>query len=157
VPAFCPPRNRLNRKFMQASDLDYELPEAAIAQVPAARREDARLLVDRGHGRQPAHRCIADPPGLLEPGDVLVLNDSRVLPARIQLRRPTGGRVEVLLLEAIAENRWEALARPSRKLGPGMILEGDGAFEVEILADLGEGRWLVEVRGDIDKVGELPL
>ncbi len=110
---------------MRLEDFDYELPEARIAQVPVEPRDAARLLVDRGID-PPEHRHVADLPDLLRPGDVLVVNESRVIPARLRLRRATGGAVEVLLLEpADAEQRrWEALVRPARRLRPGEALHG---------------------------------
>lgn len=104
-------------------DLDYSLPGSAIAQVPLARRDRARLLVyDRGTA---SHRRVCDLPELVGPGDLLVVNDTRVLPARLRLRRATGGAVEVLLVSERAGdegNVWEALVRPSRRLRPGEIV-----------------------------------
>ena len=141
---------------MDVSDLDYVLPPEAIAQAPLPVRDQARLLVDRGAGRPPEHRRVADLAALLDPGDLLVVNDSRVLPARLALRRPGGGRAEVLLLEQRSGCRWEALARPSRKLGAGTTLTGDG-IRVVVAEELGEGRWLVDVDGDIEGQGEMPL
>jgi S-adenosylmethionine:tRNA ribosyltransferase-isomerase len=141
---------------MDVSDLDYVLPPEAIAQVPLAERDAARLLVDRGAGEPPDHRRVADLAEVLRPGDLLVVNDTRVLPARLALRRPGGGRAEVLLLEHKAGCRWEALARPSRKLTPGLRLMGDGVSATAV-EDLGEGRWLVDVEGDVDEGGEVPL
>lgn len=142
---------------MDVSDLDYSLPEGAIAQEPPARREDARLLVDRGAGNPPEHRTAADLPDLLRAGDILVVNDTRVLPARLLLHKATGGAVEVLLLERFDDDRWEALVRPSRKVAPGTLLQGTGDLRVEILTDRGEGRWCVAVDGDIDSAGAMPL
>lgn len=121
-------------------DIDYELPPASIAQTPLADRSSARLLVDRGTSVE--HRTVADLPDLLLPGDLLVVNDTRVLPARLPLRRDTGGAVEVLLLEERDDGRWEALVRPSKKLAPGSLVHADG-LAVEIGEDLGEGRRLV--------------
>ena len=103
---------------MDASELDYELPPERIAQHPIEPRDAARLLVDLGPGQPPAHRCVAELPDLLAPGDLLVVNDTRVIPARLQLRKPTGGAVEVLLLERRPEGHWEALVRPSRRVAP---------------------------------------
>jgi S-adenosylmethionine:tRNA ribosyltransferase-isomerase len=112
-------------------EFDYPLPEAAIAQVPAEPREAARLLVALVPGRPPIHRGIADLPELLSPGDVLVLNDSRVIPARLHLQKRTGGQVEVLLLSparSAVEGEWEALVRPGRRVPPGTVLQlADGA------------------------------
>ena len=141
---------------MDADAVDYQLPDTAIAQSPLADREAARLLVDRGPGAVVEHRHVGDLADLLGPGDLLVVNDSRVLPGRLRLQRPTGGTVEVLLLERQDEARWEALARPSRKVRPGMRLTGPG-IAVDALDDLGDGQWLVAVSGDVEQAGEVPL
>lgn len=141
---------------MDASALDYHLPDTAIAQSPLADRAAARLLVDRGAAARPEHRHVRDLPDLLVPGDVLVVNDSRVLPARLQLQRPTGGAAEVLLLERRPDGSWDALVRPSRKLRPGMRLTG-GAVTVDVGDAIGDGQWRVWVEGDLDAVGEMPL
>lgn len=98
-------------------DIDYELPESAIAQTPVEPRDAARLLVD--HGDSVEHARFADLPRFLGPGDVVVVNDTRVLPARIVFERPTGGHGEILLLEELRAGWWEALARPSAKLAAG--------------------------------------
>src|SRR5262245_20540169 len=108
---------------MQLADYDYELPIERIAQTPIEPRDAARLLVDHGSA-PPEHRHVSYLPDLLEPGDLLVLNDSRVSPARLHLRRRTGAAVELLLLEPRDEQHrvWEALARPARKLRDGESL-----------------------------------
>jgi S-adenosylmethionine:tRNA ribosyltransferase-isomerase len=142
---------------MDVSDLDYPLPEAAIAQEPAEGRETARLLVDRGSTRPPDHLRVADLPDVLRRGDLLVVNDSRVLPARLHVRKATGGAVEVLLLERQEDGSWEALVRPSRRVVPGLQLTGRGDVTVDVVAELGEGRWRLMVSGDIDGGGEMPL
>jgi S-adenosylmethionine:tRNA ribosyltransferase-isomerase len=143
---------------------DYPLPPERIAQHPTAERDSARLLVDQGPGQQPQHCYVRDLPELLEPGDLLVVNDTRVLPARLALYRTTGGAVEVLLLERHADGTWEALVRPSRKLKPGEIVSpepnrGSGSADggttglgpadvgIEIGEDLGEGRRRVRFVG----------
>jgi S-adenosylmethionine:tRNA ribosyltransferase-isomerase len=141
---------------MESAAFDYELPAAAIAQEPLEPRDAARLLVDRGPGRPPEHRHVADLPDLLRPGDLLVVNDTRVRAARLRLRRPTGGAAEVLLLRDLGDDEWEALVRPSRRLAPGSVLEGDGVV-VRVGADLGEGRRLVVVDGDPAPSAEVPL
>jgi len=141
---------------MDAAALDYTLLDTAIAQSPLADRAAARLLVDRGPEAAPEHRHVRDLPDLLEPGDVLVVNDTRVLPARLRLQRPSGGAVEVLLLERDPDGAWEALVRPSRKVRPGMTLTGAGVT-VDVLDELGDGQWRVRVDGDVDAAGEMPL
>ncbi|HVE46339.1 MAG TPA: tRNA preQ1(34) S-adenosylmethionine ribosyltransferase-isomerase QueA [Acidimicrobiales bacterium] len=112
---------------------DYPLPAEAIAQEPAEPRESARLLV-AGAGGEVTHRHVRDLPDLLHTGDVLVVNETRVLPARLHLRKPTGGQVEVLLLEPLQTNghsdaageAWSALVRPGKRVAPGTrLLAGD--------------------------------
>ncbi len=124
---------------MKSSELDYDLPPGLIAQHPAERRDESRLLVyDRAVGR-PRHRRFGDLPA--EVGDALVVvNDTRVVPARIPIENPKG---EVLLLEALGDGQWEALARPTRRLRAGRRYGG-----VELLEHLGEGRWRVRLGGD---------
>ena len=147
------------------ADLDYDLPPDAIAQSPSPLRDQARLLVDSVSGL--SHLRVSDLPELLGPGDAVVVNDTRVLPARLRMRRVTGGAVEVLLLHERADGDWEALVRPSRRLRPGEVVAPDtGATgaTVEIRDDLGEGRRVVRVHtGErpllkvLDEVGAVPL
>lgn len=127
---------------MDIAEVDYELPESAIAQTPAEPRDSARLLIDGGPGAQPTHGHITDLPSLVGPGDVVVVNTTRVLPARLHLTKATGGAVEVLLLEPVepTERRWEALVRPSRKVAPGTTLVAGDDLSVTVDDDLGEGR-----------------
>ena len=143
---------------MRASELDYDLPAELIAQHPATRRDASRLLVaDRATGAV-RHRKFSDLPEEVG-GYLTVVNDTRVVPARLHLRRSTGGAVEVLLLEPVGDGIWEALARPSRRLRPGERLEpGDTVSRgssVELVGALGGGRWRVRVVGE--PPGELPL
>src|SRR3954463_170905 len=98
---------------MDTAALDYHLPASAIAQTPAEPRDAARLLVDRGPGAPPAHRHAFDLPELLRAGDLVVVKGPRATPARLRVRRPTGGAAEVLLLEPAADGTWRALVRPS--------------------------------------------
>ena len=135
---------------MKTSELDYELPPELIAQRPLERRDESRLLVFDRETDAVEHRHFRDLGSLLVPETLVVVNDTRVLPARLLLERPTGGRTEVLLLERAEGDVWEALARPSRKLRPGMALG-----PVELLEDLGEGRWRLRLTGEPD--GETPL
>jgi S-adenosylmethionine:tRNA ribosyltransferase-isomerase len=150
---------------VQIADFDYGLPEARIAQTPIEPRDAAKLLVDRGSA-VPEHRQVSDLPGLLRDGDLLVLNETRVIPARLRLHRITGGAAEVLLLEPWDADRrtWEALVRPGGKLAVGEILLADGEPLVRMgeRTPAGDTFW-VELVGDDDPVvllerhGELPL
>jgi S-adenosylmethionine:tRNA ribosyltransferase-isomerase len=142
---------------MDVAALDYDLPEDAIAQVPVEPRDAARLLVDDGPGRPPRHHVVADLPDLLLPGDLVVVNDTRVRRARLRLRRPGGGAAEVLLLDPGEGGRWEALVRPGRKLRPGTRLEGPGGLVAVVGDDLGDGRRVVTIEGDVEAAGEVPL
>ena len=143
---------------MRASELDYDLPAELIAQHPATQRDASRLLVaDRATGAV-RHRTFSDLPEEVG-GYLTVVNDTRVVLARLHLRRSTGGAVEVLLLEPVGDGIWEALARPSRRLRPGERLEpGDTVSRgssVELVGALGGGSWRVRVIGE--PRGELPL
>src|SRR5437763_2936551 len=131
---------------MKTAELDYELPPELIAQHPAERRDASRLLVYERASGTVRHRVFADLPDELR-GELVVVNDTRVLPARIPIERPRG---EVLLLERAGDGLWEGLARPTRRLRAGTRY-GD----VELLEHLGEGRWLMRVHGQ--PVGETPL
>jgi S-adenosylmethionine:tRNA ribosyltransferase-isomerase len=133
---------------MRSSELDYELPRELIAQRPAAPRDRSRLLVfDRATGEL-RHRVFADLPH--EVGSALVVvNDTRVVPSRLLVRRASGGAAEVLLLEPAGDRLWEALARPSRRLRAGeVLLGGDGRPAVELVAAIGDGRWQVRLEGE---------
>jgi S-adenosylmethionine:tRNA ribosyltransferase-isomerase len=151
---------------MLLSDFDYELPDDRIAQTPVEPRDAARLLVDRGSAA-PEHHHVRDLPDILRPGDLVVVNETKVIPARLALRRATGGRAEVLMLEPLDGERkvWEALVRPARKLKPGERLEApDGAAVVEIGERTPAGdTFTVTVLGSVDSLdvladhGEMPL
>ncbi|MGI8662339.1 MAG: tRNA preQ1(34) S-adenosylmethionine ribosyltransferase-isomerase QueA [Acidimicrobiales bacterium] len=143
---------------MRTDDLDYELPASAIAQVPAEPRDAARLLVEHGPGRALEHRRVCELPSLVGPGDVVVVNDTRVRRARLRCRRATGGRVEVLLVTELGAGRWEALVRPGRRIRDGDVLRAeDGAVNVTVVADLGHGLRAVALDGDPETVGDVPL
>jgi S-adenosylmethionine:tRNA ribosyltransferase-isomerase len=131
---------------MEARELDYDLPLELIAQHPAERRDESRLLVfDRATGTV-GHHVFRELPQLV--GALAVVNDTRVVPARIALERPRG---EVLLLEQVDGNVWEALARPTRRLRAGRRYGS-----VELLEHLGEGRWRVRLDAEPDGVAPLP-
>jgi S-adenosylmethionine:tRNA ribosyltransferase-isomerase len=133
---------------MRVSELEYDLPPALIAQHPESRRDESRLLVYERVSEVVDHRRFAELPDVLPGGELAVVNDTRVVPARIPIERPRG---EVLLLERLAEDGlWEGLARPTRRLKPGARY---GA--VELLEHLGEGRWRLRLHGE--PAGETPL
>jgi S-adenosylmethionine:tRNA ribosyltransferase-isomerase len=133
---------------MNASELDYDLPPELIAQRPLARRDDSRLLVYRRDTDEIGHAVFRDLPGQLPAGTLSVVNDTRVVPARIAIERPRG---EVLLLEPLGGGEWEGLARPTRRLRAG---ERYGA--VELLEHLGEGRWRLRLEGEPAGAPPLP-
>jgi S-adenosylmethionine:tRNA ribosyltransferase-isomerase len=135
---------------MDTALLDYELPPELIAQRPAEPRDSSRLLVFRRDSATIEHRSFSELPDVIE-DELVVVNDSRVVPARLRLRRATGGSVELLLLEATrADGLWEALARPARRLRV-----GERVGPVDLVEPLGEGRWLVRLDGE--PKGETPL
>jgi S-adenosylmethionine:tRNA ribosyltransferase-isomerase len=131
---------------MDTAELEYELPEELIAQRPAERRDDSRLLVYDRASRDVRHRRFAELPGELH-GELVVVNDTRVVAGRIPLESPRG---EVLLVEQLDGDLWEGLARPTRKLEPGRRY-GD----VELLEHLGDGRWRLRLTGE--PAGRTPL
>jgi S-adenosylmethionine:tRNA ribosyltransferase-isomerase len=136
---------------METSALEYDLPPELIAQRPVERRDESRLLVyDRASG-DIRHRRFSELADELSQDELVVVNDTRVIPARLHLRRPGGGEAEVLLLENVGpDGIWEGLARPSRRLRPGQRLG-----PVELLEPLGEGRWRLRLEGE--PAGEAPL
>jgi S-adenosylmethionine:tRNA ribosyltransferase-isomerase len=140
---------------------DYDLPADRIAQVPAEPRDSARLLVALDPTGPEEHRRVSDLPELLGPGDLLVVNETRVNPARLHLEKGTGGRVEVLLLEPVSGGCWQALVRPSRRVSPGTVLLAGGrpALEAGPVLDGGDGRRLVTVldQDAVDEAGEVAL
>ena len=152
-------------KPMKKSDYFYNLPPELIAQEPAEPRDHSRLLVMGRETGVLADRHFYDLPDFLNPGDCLILNDSRVLPARLYGRKKdTGASVELLLLHPRGKDRWEVLAGPGRRAKPGNILVfGDGLLEAEVVDVVEEGNRLVEFRYDgnfyqlLERIGEMPL
>jgi S-adenosylmethionine:tRNA ribosyltransferase-isomerase len=132
---------------MEARELDYHLPPELIAQQPAVRRDESRLLVYSRATGEVEHHIFRELPDLLPPAVLAVVNDTRVVPARIPIESPRG---EVLLLEQIGDDLWEALARPTRRLRAGRRYG-----QVELVEHLGEGRWRVRLDGDPG--GQAPL
>lgn len=145
---------------MLTRDFDYELPDEAIAQE-AAPRGESRLLVLDAEGDE-RHRRVGDLPALLRPGDLLVINDTRVLPARLfARRRPGGGRVELLLADKIDDRTWDALAKPGRKAKPGTVLELGPDLTAEVVAKERDGRHRIRfsepVEPHLEDLGHVPL
>lgn len=149
---------------MKTADFNFYLPEELIAQTPLERRDASRLLtLDKTTGTV-SHHHFCDLPRFLRPGDCLVLNNSRVLPARLIGRRPTGGVCEVLLLVDRGEDRWECLVRPGRKLKPGaQVIFGDGQLTATVEAELKDGKREVRFRYQgifleiLEQLGRMPL
>ena len=151
---------------------DYDLPSEAVAQRPTRSRSHARMLVALDDTEPPRHLTVADLPEVLEPGDLLVVNESRVIPARLRLHKATGGAVEVLLVEPVPDETaekgaacWEALIRPGRRVAPGTTLfAGDepacavGGAARSSAAEP-DGRRIVHLfdEGLADSLGEVPL
>lgn len=150
---------------MRLDDFDYHLPDERIAQLPAEPRDSARLLVDQGSSA-PLHRHVSDLGEFLHEGDLLVVNDTKVIPARLRLARATGGAAEVLLLEPLDDDRrtWEAMVRPSKKLHANEELFAGERPLVRVLrrSDAGD-TMIVELVGEGDPLsllqqhGEMPL
>lgn len=149
---------------MKTSDFNFELPEELIAQTPLERRDSSRLLtLDKTTGAV-GHHHFYDLPDFLRPGDCLVLNDSRVLPARLIGHRPTGGTCEVLLLVDRGEGCWECLVRPGKKLRTGaQIIFGQGQLTATIERELEDGKRLVQFHYQgifleiLEELGKMPL
>jgi len=147
---------------MNLNAFDYNLPNSAIAQEPLPVRTDSRLLVDIENQIQ--HSKIFDFPEIIKPGDLIVMNNTRVLPARLYAHKSTGGKVEILLLEETKEeNQWDALVKPSRKIEPGTVFKLGEDLEIEVRDDLGKGlrKVRLNVKGEfiqtLEKHGEMPL
>ena len=149
---------------MKTRDFWYELPEELIAQTPLLQRDSSRLLVlDRENGRV-NHRHFYEILEYLKPGDCLVMNDSRVLPARLLGHRPTGGAVEVLLLRDLGDKKWECLCKPGRKMQPGNeVIFGDGELTATVTDVLEDGNRVVEFHYEgiflevLERLGKMPL
>ena len=150
---------------MKTSDFYYDLPPELIAQTPLEKRDGSRLMtLDRRTG-ETGHRRFYDLPSLLRPGDCLIMNDSRVLPARLLGRRlPGGGACEVLLLADKGENVWECLVRPGRKLRTGARMTfGDGSLAAGVVKEEADGNRLIRFEYEgiflevLERLGKMPL
>ena len=143
---------------MLTSELDYELPEELIAQRPAEPRDTSRLMVVDVSEESISHHTFRELPRFLRPGDALVLNETKVLSARVVAHKTSGGEVELLFLRDL-QGPWEVLARPSKRLKPGLALTVGGE-KLEVVKSLGDGHWVVEgddVRGTLQRSGRMPL
>ena len=149
---------------MKTQDFYYDLPEELIAQTPLEQRDSSRLLVlDKNNGSL-QHRHFFDIIEYLQPGDCLVLNNSRVLPARLIGHRPTGGAVEVLLLRDLGDKKWECLCKPGRKMQPGsQVIFGDGELTATVAEVRDDGNRVVEFHYEgiflevLEHLGKMPL
>ncbi len=149
---------------MKTHDFFYELPEELIAQTPLQQRDSSRLMVLNRKTGAIEHRHFYDIVDYLRPGDCLVLNDSRVLPARLLGHRPTGGAVEVLLLRDLGDKRWECLCKPGRKMREGdQVIFGDGELTATVRTVCEDGNRIVEFHYDgiflevLERLGKMPL
>ena len=151
--------------MMKLSQYDYELPEDLIAQEPAPRRDMSRLMVLRRDQTELEHRMFCDLAGYLREGDTIVVNDTKVIPARLMgTKLGTDTVIEVLLLNKVTGDRWETLVRPGRRVPPGtVIIFGDGSLQAQVLDYTGFGGRLVEFMYQgkftqlLDRFGRLPL
>ncbi|MGM9615633.1 MAG: tRNA preQ1(34) S-adenosylmethionine ribosyltransferase-isomerase QueA [Oscillospiraceae bacterium] len=149
---------------MKTSDFMYDLPEELIAQTPAEKRDSSRLMVLDKQTGEIEHRHFYDLPTYLRPGDCLVLNDSRVIPARLFGTRPTGGAVEVVLLKDLGEGRWECLSRPGKKMRPGTeVTFGDGELTAVVEEVCPDGNRILRFSYEgifleiLEHLGHMPL
>ena len=149
---------------MKKSDFYFDLPEELIAQTPIEKRDTSRLLVLNKNTGAIDHKHFFDLPDYLNEGDVLVLNNSRVLPARLIGCRPTGGAVELVLLKDLGDNNWECLSRPGRKTKPGQkIIFGEGELTAEVIKTCDGGNRIVHFTFEgiflevLEKLGRMPL
>jgi len=151
----------MNGTRLRVDDFDYDLPEDAIAQAPVEPRDASRLLVlERASGRV-SHARFSAVGEWLSPSDLLVVNDSRVMPARLPAVRETGGGAEILVLRPLDDERWEALVRPSRRVAVGARLTLRNGRQVEVGERLGDGTRAIRFDGDPQAImasaGEMPL
>ena len=149
---------------MKVTEFDYELPEELIAQTPIKKRDESRLMVLNREEQTIEHKIFKDIIDYLKPGDVLVRNNTKVIPARLYGRKETGAKVEFLLLNNIEGDIWESIVRPGNKLHVGAkVIFGDGILEAKILEVMPGGTRKVEFKYDgifneiLDKIGLMPL
>ncbi len=150
---------------LTTSDFAFDLPQELIAQDPLAERSSSRMLVlDKNNGKI-IHNTFKHITDYLKPGDCLVLNNTKVIPARLHgIKKETGAHVEVLLLKRLEDDNWETLVKPGRKIKPGTVLQfGDGLLEADVMEVVDEGNRIIHFRYDgifeqvLDQLGEMPL
>lgn len=149
---------------MLLSEFDYELPEELIAQLPADKRENSRMLVLNRDKHSISHNHFYDIVDLIEPNSLLVLNNTKVMPARLYGKKDTGAKIEIFLLKQLADDNWEVLIKPSKRVKNGTLITVSNELEVEVLKRLEEdGEWLVKLHynGNVLDVlhrnGNIPL
>jgi len=149
---------------MRISDFDYELPEELIAQYPAERRDESRMLMLDRSRKEVRETKFANFPRYLHEGDIVVVNDTKVIPARLLGAKESGAAIEVFLLRRLGEGRWRALCRPSRKLKVNdRVLIGEVGHVITIVEEVGGGEWVVSMpegtteMGFIERFGHIPL
>ena len=147
---------------MRTSDFDYDLPPELIAQSPVEPRDHSRILLLHRDSGSVEHRHFFELPHLLQTGDLVVVNDSRVIPARIYARKETGGTVELLLIKRLNDGWWQSLARPSRRLRPGVVLSTDGrdrTYQIQVGTRRDDGTLDVRLENEsiISECGQVPL
>ena len=153
----------LKEKFIPISEFDYSLPAELIAQTPSEKREDARMMVLDRRSETIEHRHFYDITGYFNENDVMVLNNTRVIPARMYGHKETGALLEVFLLKQIAGKTWQVLLNPSKWVREDMIIKISDELSLKVLTREDQGKWLVEMFYDgnfyeiLDRVGKIPL
>lgn len=154
--------NKMEDKF-SINEYDYELPKELIAQVPSEKRENCRMMVLDRAKKSVEHKHFYDITDYFDENDVIVLNNTKVIPARLFGRKNTGAHIEVFLLKQISDKVWEVLINPSKRVKEESIIEISPDLYVKVLTRQNEGKWLVELHYDgnfyeiLDKVGNIPL
>lgn len=155
--------NQLSQEKILISEYDYELPKELIAQLPSEKRENCRMMVLNKNAETIEHKHFYDITDYFDENDVLVLNNTKVIPARLFGRKDSGANIEVFLLKQIGDKTWEVLIKPSKRVREESLIEISPDLYVKVLTRQNEGKWLVELHHDgdfyeiLDKVGNIPL